>query len=65
MDHFGHMHYRATLDTNEFRRFYVEPRCVVSHNGSNNYPYFGSFCALERCVNPYCNCKDCSHCVIY
>ena len=65
MMHFGEMHYRAIISDKQFRRFYNQSRCVVSHNGTNDHPYLGSFCALDRCVNPLCNCKDCSYCVKY
>ena len=65
LTHFGEMHYRAIISDKYFRRFYDQSRCVVSFSGTNGYPYLGSFCALKRCVSPYCNCKDCSYCVKY
>lgn len=48
-----------------FRRYYHQPRCVVDYNTKTGHGYFGSFCALERCVNPFCDCKNCSYNIQY
>lgn len=53
--------HRTDNGKNRFRRYYYQPRCVVDYDIKCQRAYFGSFCALERCVHPYCNCKDCSY----
>lgn len=63
MAHFGNMTYRAVVGSTQFRRYYVEPRCIVSHNGTNNNPYIGSFCKQKDCIHPLRQCKDCSLCI--
>lgn len=63
--HFEEMHYRAIINDKQFRRFYDQSRCVVSHNGTIKYPYLGSFCALKRCISPFCQCKNCSYNIQY
>lgn len=63
MNYFGHMHFSAAINTSEFRRFYDEPRCIISHNGSNDYLYVGHFCKRKKCTRPTHQCKDCPLCI--